>query len=62
MEKVILVVHVISANSLVGIILLPKNPRGGLLSGLGGGGDPSAGVFRLKAQQMHLQELLLYWL
>ena len=47
MEKVILVVHVISAISLVGIILLQKS-EGGALSGLGGGGDPSAGVFSTK--------------
>ncbi|MDB2405042.1 preprotein translocase subunit SecG [Alphaproteobacteria bacterium] len=46
MEKVILVVHIISAISLVGIILLQKS-EGGALSGLGGG-DPSAGVFSTK--------------
>ncbi|MGB1360735.1 MAG: preprotein translocase subunit SecG [Alphaproteobacteria bacterium] len=47
MEKIILVIHVLSAVALVSIILLQKS-EGGALSGLGGGGNPTAGMFSAK--------------
>ncbi len=44
MENVVLVIHVLSAFALVALVLIQKS-EGGALSGLGGGGNPAAGIF-----------------
>ncbi len=44
MENVVLVIHVLSAFALVALVLIQKS-EGGALSGLGGGGNPSMGLF-----------------